>query len=102
MNNLSIHDRDTLNFDVIVRDEATRTFPLTGATVQSYAGQNGVGSVVGACSVPQPANGRIEVSFPAAALGVGAWTVEVIVTLGGETQTVSTMIVTVRQSLSAP
>lgn len=101
--NLSIHNRDTLAFALIVRSEETRApLNLTGATVQALAGQNGVGSVYGTCNVPEPATGRINVLFGAAALGVGAWTVEVIVTLGNETQTFEPVIATVRQSLSPP
>lgn len=103
MSDLTIHSRDTLAFTVEVRREGARTpFDLTGATVQVLAGQGGAASLTGTATVASPASaGRIEVSFPAAALSVGAWTVETIVASGGETQTVSSLTVSVLSSLTA-
>lgn len=105
MSDLTIHDRDTLAFTVpVMREGSRRALNLTGASVTALAGlaEGAGGSIAGTASVTVPLAGEISVQFPAAALGPGAWTVQVIVTLGSETQTVAALVVNVLRSLPDP
>lgn len=100
---LTIHSRDSLAFGVpLTREDTGQPLDLTGAVLTALAAVPGGAPVPGLASAPNPASGVVNVQFAAASFAVGVWTVQLVVALGSEVQTVLSERLIVKPSLPEP